>query len=248
MKQIILIINFILFTFLFTSCKKENAGDCFKTSKHVTTETRNISGFKKIRIDDKFDVFVKQGQGYEVKVEAGKDLLSNIKTEVTDSILYLKNINKCNFMRNPKNPSLKIYITLPYLRYIRNGSTGKLKFENCFIQDSMEVRIGNSGDVYIDVNLKYLTTSTHGNGDLYVTGKADYSTHYTNGTNYLHFENLVIKNQLVLSSYTIGDCYVNAPENGYASFEIWEAGNVYYTGNPANLDVKLKGKGQAYKQ
>ena len=102
--------------------------------------------------------------------------------------------------------------------------------------------------VHINVNVKYLTTSTHGNGDLYAIGSADVSSHYTNGTNYLHLEELVIKNNIILSTYTIGDCYINAPTNGPINLEIWESGNVYYKGTPTDLYLIKKGKGEVFQK
>lgn len=242
--------TFMIFTIalMINSCKKENLYDCFKTSNHVETKEREVSGFRKIRVEDKFDVFVTQGQEYKVTIEAGKDLHANIKTDVIDSILYLKNINKCNFMRNPKKPNIKIYITLPKLRYIRNGGVGSVTFLNRYIGDSLDIRIGNSGDVSANVDVKYLATSTHGNGDLYLEGKVDFSSHYTNGTNFLHFENLTIKDKIILNSYTIGDCFVNAPTNGVMEMEIWRSGNIYYSGTPSSISVKGTGKGSVIQQ
>ena len=247
MKKIFHIVLIFVASILLNGCDKENMGDCFKTANNVTTESRSVSGFKNIKVEDKLEVYVTQGSVYEVKVEAPKDLQSNIKTEVSDSVLNVRNINKFNFIRD-KNLTIKIHITLPNLRLIRNGGVGTIYFQNQFTQDSLDVRIGNSGDVHINVNVKYLATSTHGNGDLYASGNVDFSTHYTNGTNYLRLKELVIKNKIILNSYTIGDCYVNAPENGVMELEIWESGNIYYSGNPASISSKLNGKGQVIKE
>jgi hypothetical protein len=247
MKNIFHIVLIVAASVLLNSCDKENMGDCFKTSGNVVTETRTVAGFKNIRTEDKLEVYVTQGANFEVKVEAPKDLKSNIKTEVTDSTLYLRNINKCNFVRD-QNLTIKIHVTIPKLRLIRNGGVGTIYFQNQFVQDTMEVRIGNSGDVHIDVNVKYLSTSTHGNGDLYAKGYVDLSSHYTNGTNYLRLKDLIIKDKIILNTYTIGDCYVNAPENGVMELEIWESGNIYYSGNPASVSAKVNGKGKVIKE
>lgn len=248
MKKTISLFLILLSAVMINSCKKENLFDCFKTSGHVEIRERNLSGFTKIRVEDKFDVYITQGQEYKVSIEAGRDLHENIITEVLDSVLYIKNINKCNFMRNPKKPNIKAFITLPKLRYIRNGGVGDINFQNRFTTDSLDIRIGNSGDVHANIDVNYLATSTHGNGDLYLEGRVNFSTHYTNGTNYLHFEDLIIKDKIILNSYTIGDCYIHAPETGIMELEIWASGNIYYSGNPASISLKGTGKGSVIKQ
>lgn len=247
MKQIVHISLIVMLAVFANSCKKENAGDCFKSAGKMTTTSRNVTGFTRIKVEDKLEVYLTQGNEYKVEVEAGGNLQSNIKTVVEDSTLTISNINKCNFVRSPKT-SIKVFVTLPRLRYVRSGGVGAIYFQNQFTGDSMDVRIGNSGDVHINVNVKYLTTSTHGNGDLYAIGSADVSSHYTNGTNYLHLEELVIKNNIILSTYTIGDCYINAPTNGPINLEIWESGNVYYKGTPTDLYLIKKGKGEVFQK
>lgn len=231
----------------FNSCKKENLGDCFKTAGKTETDTRYLNGFCRIKVEDKLELYLTQGNYYEVKVEAGKNLLSNIKTIVIDSTLTISNINKCNFVRSPKT-TIRVYVTLPSLRFIRNGGVGPVYFENQFAGDSLDIRIGNSGDIHANIDMKYLATSTHGNGDLYVTGKVDFSSHYTNGTNFLHLEELIIKDKIILNTYTIGDCFINAPINGPMEVEIWESGNIYYTGTPTYFVLNQKGNGQLIQQ
>lgn len=247
MNKLLILLLILVSTVFVNSCKKENLGDCFKSAGKTETSIREISGFNRIKVEDKLELYVTQGTNYEVKVEAGKNLQSNIKTVVTDSTLTISNINKCNFVRSPKT-TIRVYVTLPQLRFIRSGGVGPIYFENQFVGDSLDVRIGNSGDVHINVDVKYLATSTHGNGDLYAKGKVDFSSHYTNGTNFLHFNELIVKDRIILNTYSIGDCYINAPISGPMDLEIWESGNIYYSGAPTNVNIKRIGKGELIQQ
>lgn len=251
MKKLKHILGLVLLLGVFNACKKENAGDCFKSSGKAEISDRALTAFKKIRVEDRIDVFVTQNADFDVKVEAGGNIIGNIKTEVKDSTLYISNINKCNFIRHPKNSIVKVFVSLPYLIFLRNGGVGTVYLENEFKQDSMYVSLANSGDIHLNVNLNYLHTSTHGNGDIYAKGVVDYSNHYTNGTNYLRLKDLIIKNRIDLNSYTIGHCYINAPTNmagGLMKIEIWEAGNIYYSGNPDSLNLTRKGKGELIRE
>ncbi|MBK7668974.1 MAG: DUF2807 domain-containing protein [Sphingobacteriaceae bacterium] len=234
----------IIFTIAFpvNSCKKENLGDCFKPTGAIETRIIEVSDFKHVVVFDKIDLHVSQGPNFEVKLEAGKNLFMNIKTTVRNDTLTIDNINKCNFVRSPKK-KIVAYVTLPYLRMVRNAGTGNVYFDNQFTQDSLDIRVANSGDVHFNVNVQSLHTSTHGNGDLYGSGTVFYSTHYTNGTNYLRLQDMTVQSRIDVNTYTIGDCYINAPTGGYMKVEIWEKGNVRYKGSPGQVELKRYSKG-----
>jgi hypothetical protein len=224
------------------SCKKDNLYDCFKATGTNETRIREVSGFKYVIVNDKIDLYLTQGPNFEVKIEAGKNLFMNIRTTVSNGTLTIDNINKCNFVRSPKKKIIA-YVTLPYLRMVRNAGTGNVYFENQFTQDSLDIRVANSGDVHFNVNVQMLQTSTHGNGDLYGSGTVFYSTHYTNGTNYLWLQDMTVQSEIDVNTYSIGDCIINAPNGGHIKAEIWEKGNVHYKGNPGSIDLTRYSKG-----
>lgn len=234
---------FILFiiAFVVNSCKKENLYDCFKSTGTNEIRIREVSDFRHVILKDKIDLYLTQGPKFEVKIEAGKNLFMNIRTTVNSGTLTVENINKCNFVRSPKKKIIA-YITLPYLRMVRNAGTGTVYFKNQFVQDSLDVRIANSGDVHFNVDVNYFASSTHGNGDLYGEGKVNYSNHYTNGTNYLQLRNLTVNNVFDINTYTIGDCLINAPA-GIMRIQIWEKGNVRYKGTPGSIELIRHSKG-----
>lgn len=233
-------------SFVVNSCKKENLYDCFKPTGTIETRIREVSGFQHVIVNDKIDLHLTQGPEFEVKLEAGKNLFMNILTTVTNGTLVIDNINKCNFVRSPKN-KIVAYVTLPYLRMVRNAGTGTVYFENQFTQDSLDIRVANSGDVHFNVNVNFMATSTHGNGDLYGEGTVGYSTHYSNGTNYLRLNKMNVLSRIDINTTTIGDCFVNAPTGGYMKVEIWEKGNVHYTGSPAQIEFTRYSKGDLIK-
>ena len=87
---------FLLFVFLFLSCHNENKCDCLKSTGDIITEARSISGFNKISVEDNINLFITEDSAFSLTVEAGSNLMNFIKTDVTDSCLYLQNKNKCN--------------------------------------------------------------------------------------------------------------------------------------------------------
>ncbi|MBI3520767.1 MAG: DUF2807 domain-containing protein, partial [Bacteroidetes bacterium] len=108
--------------------------------------------------------------------------------------------------------------------------------------------VENSGDFRLDLNTYRVVCSTHGNGDTYLTGVTDRLEGYYYGTNYLYAYGLSIKSYVFLDSYSIGHVYINAPENGTMDIIIDKAGNVYYRGNPATINLTRNNKGDLIKQ
>lgn len=134
---------------------------------------------------------------------------------------------------------------MPYLKFIKNNGVSTINIQN-FNQDTLVVRAESSGDINISGNYNEIRTSSHGNGDMYVSGTANSFNIYTNGTNFVHAENLVVKNFVFVQTLTLGDCFINGSELQEFVYNIGSSGNVYYTGNPPIItdvsEVKAKGK------
>ena len=83
---------------------------------------------------------------------------------------------------------------------------------------------------------------------MYLTGATDRLESDYTGTNYLYAKGLKILNYVYLHSVTIGQTYINAPENGLMDIVLDRAGNIYYTGNPATINLKKNSKGNLIKE
>ncbi|MBA3664342.1 MAG: DUF2807 domain-containing protein [Bacteroidetes bacterium] len=239
------ILKYLIISCLIFSCKKENAGDCFKSNGRIVTQVRNTGAFEEIKVYDKIDMNIIQGAEFKVEVSAGEHLLSNIHTIVTDGILRIKNNNKCNFVRGYKK-RITVNITVPRIEKVDNEGVGTIRFIGDYVQDTIFIRAENSGDIYVRGTYNQIQTSSHGNGDIYLEGSADRMYVYMFGTNYLRAGNFTVNNYLFVETLSIGDCHVKAPANGLFQCNIWRSGNVYYSGTPAQIndfsDGTAKGK------
>lgn len=226
------------------SCKKENRLDCFKSNGAETTDVRDPGAFSVIEVDNKMDLYIRQGTEYKVEVTAGKNLIKNILTSVTDGTLRVDNNNTCNFVRGYKK-NITLNITLPYLKFVKNNAVGTVNILD-FNQDTLVVRTESSGDIHITGNFNEVRTSSHGNGDMYVQGTANRFYVYTNGTNFVYASDLVVKDFAFVQTVSLGDCFVNGSQLQDFSYNIGSSGNVYYSGNPPSItdvsEVKAKGR------
>jgi len=232
---------------VFGSCKKENRTDCFKGNGDDVTEERDLGSFKIIKVYDKINLNIIKGQTQEFKVEvvAGKHVIKNITTKIADNVLSIDNVNKCNFVRGYKR-QVTVNVTLPYIVKVENQGVGTVVFAEGYSQDTLLVLAESSGDIHINGNYNEIRTSSHGNGDIYLSGTCNSLYVYMNGINFFRGANMPVTNYIFVETLSIGDCYINATQAQKLDYHIWDAGNIYYTGNPPVIndvsDGTQKGK------
>lgn len=93
------------------SCEK-SPGDCFTSTGEIVSETRTITAFNSILMQDNIDVELIASNTPLIELTAGKNLLQNISIDVIDSQLVIKNNNQCNFVRSFEKPiTAKVYFS-----------------------------------------------------------------------------------------------------------------------------------------
>jgi len=229
------IIRYTIVVLVLFSCKKENAFDCLKSNGTEITEARTVDSFSVIKVYDKIDLNISKGSEFKVEVKAGKNIIKNVGTRIVNSELIIENNNKCNFVRGYKK-HITVNVVVPHLTKIDNEGVGTVWFNGDYSQDTIFVRAENSGDIHLRGAFKEIRTSSHGNGDIYVSGSCNRLFVYSFGTNFTFCENLSVNDYIFIESISIGDCYINAPTNGVLEYNLWRSGNIYYKGQPAVIN------------
>ena len=238
-------ITIVLLALFFIGCKKENACDCIKRTGDIITETRSISGFDKILVEDNLNVFITQDSVFEIKVEAGENIVPLIKTEVQpDGTLTIRNKNRCNWTRSYKKP-FNVYIRMPVIKFITSNGSGSIKSENTITTPEFRVEVQSTGSVELDVNNSQVVTYMIGYGDLTLHGITHNHSCTVGGNGFLYCSDLVT-NYTYLHAYTNGLCYINV--TGMLDCIIDSECNVYCYGNPGTVQKKQNGEGQLYLQ
>jgi len=127
---------------------------------NVVTEIRNVSNFDGIKVSSGIDVFIKQGNSENLKVEADKNLHDVIKTEVKNNILYIyseENIRKAR--------AKKVYVLYKNLELIKITSSGDLKGVNTLTTDDLDISLSSAGDLDLDVEAEQIYISISSSGD-----------------------------------------------------------------------------------
>lgn len=234
---------------VFTSCRKENALDCFKSNGKEITEVRMPGTFTMIDMNDNMDVTLVQGSETKVEVTGGEHIIKNISTKIEDGVLKIENKNKCNFVRGYKRHTT-IKITLPYLYSIINNGVADLTVDENFVQDSIRIRAESSGDLYLNGKFDYVKAHSNGNGDIHLNGSCKSLEVFLNGTNFLHAENFVVSDYVFVQTLSKGDCFFNIDHLNKFEYIIYDVGNIYYKGSPTTISGFLEkdASGQLVKQ
>lgn len=226
------------------SCKKENAGDCFKSTGDIALEYRTLATFDTLEARDNINVFITNDTFFEVKIEAGKNLIPLIKTEITNNKLVIKNDNKCNWVRSFKTP-VNVYVTMPVPGAIYNEGIGTVKSLNALNNRTLIIKMSSSGDVNLQLDIPHLLCNiSASNGNLFLNGNVDLLEIFCIGTTIVSASELTTDNTFI-ETYGTGDMYVNA--SGQIGAKINWIGNVYYSGSAAEAYTNYTSSGRLIK-
>jgi hypothetical protein len=228
------------------SCDKDHLLDCTKGTGPVITVKRFVAGFSKIYLSDNVDVRLHHGTDWSVKVTAGQLLVDGIITELQGNKLYIRNENRCNWVRSFSN-KYTVDIIVPDLDYINYSGSGNITCLDSLIHKGFTLDSWNGSG---NLNLLLNTTESHVNIHL---GRCTINAEGYSGVSYIYLNDVgVVNANLLRTGYTFirnsstGNAKVNVSQELTAELE--HTGNVYYSGNPNSVHETHSGSGRLIKQ
>jgi hypothetical protein len=211
-------------------CKKDGC-DCFKGTGDVITEERQLPAFRNVYVEDNVNLIFLEDTVQKVSVEAGKNLMKKITTEMSGDQLQIRNLNKCNFVRRYDIPiNVYIHYKRNQLWQIRTKGTGTITSSNACTSDSIDLNSESSGDIEFIMGGQCKTfTHQHGAGDITLTGSCDQILIYSKGVGFTITEDCA-NNYTWIYTNTTGK--ITACPTSILQCTIDGSGNVYYAGNP----------------
>jgi hypothetical protein len=235
--KILLILNLL---FLF-GCKK--SCDCLKSTGSISTEERSLTAINSINIKNNIDVKIHYGTEYKLTVRGGSNLLEKIETKVENGTLYIRNKNKCNWVRK-FDPQLQVNIWLPELSsiYLEDASADVVFEDSIPVKNFRLDSFSSIGNYQLKFKGDVVTLAIH-------NGAADLDALGSIGTLYLYgvgYGKLNCEQLQTLNTYTdnqgTNDFYVNALNT--LEVRISGSGDIYYKGNPPNILKREYGSGK----
>jgi len=225
---------------LFVTCADD---PCFKGSGDTITETRELQdSIITFQVSDNLNVDVYLSDRNYVEIEGGKNVVPYISVEMSDTVLFLKNNNKCNFLRN-FDQNLKVKLHLKSISKFMFDGSGVLNFMDTLKGSEVLVKsLRGSGTINLTVDCNRIRISLEdGSVDVHVRGKARYLNTYLTTSSTIDAKDLV-SNIGGVSTESAGDISVNVIE--HLNISIYSIGDVRYHGSPVINIEEYTGTGQ----
>jgi len=232
----------ILFIVFASSCGKDSKHDCFKRTGVGMCEIRNISGYNKIEINGKLDVVLTSEES-ELSISGGENLLPKITTKLQDSTLIIDNKNKYNLTRSYKKVDILVSIPVNNLKELVVNGKGSISSMDTISANYLTISFVTG---ISDLNLKLKTTNLElvvhdGGGDIILSGTSQNVNIYNNGYAYVDLGKLQ-SSYVFLANKSQNKTFINASNR--IDVEIYDVGNVYYTGNPQEINLQSYSDGK----
>jgi hypothetical protein len=233
----------ILFIVLFSSCDSEDANDCFQVEGTKVIREIELEDFNEITVYGGIKLFLTYGETKEIKLETGENLVNDISFEVEANQLKVRNHNSCNFVRD--YGVTKVYITLPELKYLRNGSqfaiesTNVLEYNNLTLASEDANGDGDfytSGDFKLQLNSTKITVVNNNLSNYLLSGEVeDLQVGFYNGDGRFEGANLTAQN---VNVYHRGSNKIIVNPQQSLTGELVSTGNLISINQPQEVDVE----------
>ncbi|MBX0290198.1 DUF2807 domain-containing protein [Hymenobacter sp. HSC-4F20] len=229
-----------------SGCQKENEAGCFTSKGSITTERRSLPAFRVLTTYDNVAVTLVQDSVTYAEVRAGKNLLEDIRLEVRDGQLTIRNTSRCNWVRRYDTPR-EVTLHTPRLTDVFLRGQADIRTAGTFQADTLFAHLIGAGDFHLTLASTYLGTSQYELGDMYLSGTTQ-ELHHTLGGN----------GSLYATGLLTSDVYLqtNASSNGNGHFRVSRGlagthagtGTVYYTGAGSVTQLRISGKGNLVRE
>ncbi len=208
---------------------------CVDADGPIISETIVMSSFSGIDFRMAGEVYLRQGSEQEVVIEAPRRLIEEMEFDVRRDIWSIET-DRC--VRH-SHRDLRIFITVPFLDYVRLSGSGDIISENFFAIDDLELVLSGSGLIDLGIEADDVKASISGSGDIILEGTADDLDFNISGSGDIKAFNLSANTASVHISGS-GDAEVTVSDA--LNVRISGSGDVYYRGNPS-IDKTVTGSG-----
>lgn len=225
---------------LLPSCSKDSSV-CFSTTGSVIRQERPVNFYNEIDVQGNINVIIINDTAKKITVECGKNLMGGITTEVNGNTLFLNNLNTCNWIRNYSIP-VNIYVPGNQIWRINYNGSGNITNEGVLKLDSIKVEVwGGCGEIDLNVDVWQGSYSINlGTADIRLYGLSAITSVYSGAYGLFDARDLQT-GYTFITSKSSNDCFVKA--NTLLDVTIQSIGNIYYTGNPKQINQAGPGTG-----
>jgi len=191
-------------------------------------ESRNATGFTSLSLAMSGTVYLTQGDRQSVEIEANKEALEYIETEVEGNTLVIR--NRKGHWRNLGQ--VKIYVTMQEINRLDLSGSGSILGQNAIRSGALKINVSGSGDVKINaLESPEISLTITGSGNINLAGKGDQTDLEATITGSGSFKaDALAVARATISITGSGSARVNVLKE--LETHVTGSGNVLYKGNP----------------
>lgn len=237
MKKIICISAFMLLIAAQYSCN----GQRVNGSGNVTTETRNVGDYSKVKLKGSMDIEFTQGPAQAAVVEAEDNIIQYVRLEVHGDELV---VDLKDHISLKSNKGIRVRLTAPDVTELALSGSGNLHITNTLQNDEpVRLKLSGSGNIEGAVNSPEVNASSAGSGNIKLAGETKNLDISLAGSGNFEGDDLHSENAEVSIA---GSGNVNVHASVKLEAKIAGSGDVRYKGNPS-VSSKIAGSGSVHK-
>lgn len=215
----------------------------------VTKKPLELPEFKAIYNNSNYTVYLKQTNKQEVSVEALTEIYELTNIYVEDGILMI-NIDRKPESPNKSiwakiddikvNPTMKLYVSVKNVNELQVNGAGKIISENSLAAPTLNLSIGGSGSMDLDIKGDQVKAEVSGAGKMGIKGYASNLEGVVSGSGAINAFNCPLDKATIKVSGT-GLAELNVTDTIVAT--VVGSGAVKHKGNTKNATKKIYGSG-----
>ena len=215
----------------------------------VTKKTLELPEFKSIYVNSNYTVYLKQTNKMEVRVEAETEIYDLTTISVENGILMI-NVERKPDTGNKSlwakiddiklNPNMKVYVSMKNVDELQVNGAGKIIAENSIASSKLNLGIGGSGTMDVDVKGDVLKCEVSGAGKLMIKGYATSLEGVVSGSGSINAFSCPVETSKIKVSGS-GEAELNVTNTIDAL--VVGSGKVKHKGNTKNATKKIYGSG-----
>lgn len=190
----------------------------------IVEETRKVTeDFTQITASEGIDVFVTQGPDFKIVVEADRNIIELIGTDIRDGSL------KIHALENIGRATKKVYVSLPVVESLESSSGADLIVQNVLEADHLELKASSGSDLRVEVVANLINARSSSGADLKISGRTDTLEAHSSSGSDLEARELEVRTCYAHAS-SGSDISVNVTDSLVA--EASSGADISYSGNP----------------
>lgn len=242
------IIKGVAFIFIlsFIACQKAEDRTCFKSTGSYSEIIMPLDSIRHFDFGERIKYRIYQNNYNKVIIKGGKNLIQQIDISNRDNILYVRNRNKCQVLRNDLD-IVTVEIHYPFLNSFFMNASDSVVFMDKIKGYSFSVEMRNGGGSLVaDVDVhKISMIVSSGAGDFTLGGKADEAelkVQNNGSANAIYFRSEYV----YIYQNSTANMFIDL-KNSSALISIDGTGNVFYSNDAGNIEREGLGEGQIIK-